>query len=996
MPTSNADLLDQLIQRVRLAITTIRQADKLTLECMNAGRLAGARRLPWDDLLETFQLLGDSIDNATALTIRFAPSVSSTWPLPRQRKTSSDILAHVTKGRSLRKLRLIFRRSWKTFLAGCTVRGTNPQSLEDFQALNAYYQVKSDRDELRRRWELQIEPLGGLPAAQLGDRPEDTSRQLASRLRQSLDWNEHQWREIQTGLADIGLEWDRVLANTPPRSDHCGDLLQIADACEQHLLAMLQARNAYLQTQELANQLRHVETILTQSGNGRISRALDKAIRNQSATDYEAAWHELERVYGRTSAKFRREELLGRLAPAAPTWADAIGHRIPPHDKHTPPGDAHRAWHILQLQQELHRREQLDSDRLQLECTDLRDQLQQHTQRYVKHLAWAKQHERTDKHVQAALKGWLQTVSRRGYHSGVMSARLKEEARKLLNQARGAVPVWIMPLSRVVESYDFRVAQFDVVILDEASQCDMTGLVALGLAKQAVVVGDDKQVSPVAVGEDLQQIQTLIDEFLQGVSNAHLYTGRQSLYDMATYGFGKTIRLTEHFRCVPDIIQFSNQLSYDGEIKPLREFATVPTRPFVVAHRVADGYREGKTNEREALEVASLIAAAIEQPEYADMTIGVVSMLGEEQAVLIDSMLQKRLPASEYARRLLLCGIPPQFQGDERDVMFMTLVDGGRNGPLRSNANNDDSRKRFNVASSRARNQLWVVHSLNHATDVQPEDFRRRLIQHALDPQATERQVASSIGRADSEFERQVIRRLSDAGYRIVPQWHVGAFRIDIVVIGPNNSRAAIECDGDRFHPPDKLDEDLARQRILERLGWRFIRVRGTSFFREPELAMRTVFRRLTDLQVNPIGATPSDTSLAEGSDEGLLGRLKRRADELRRTWSIEEEGTDANGDETHVETPPYMPSEPTRSSVPDRLSHLVNLRVSPASLTDNAYGILSCLREASRPLSRSEIIERLGIDTNTWNFSIRKLVQERLVLRQGDKRGARYSIPQE
>lgn len=178
-PTSNIELVCQLIQRVRLAITTICQADKLTLECMNAGRLAGVRRHPWDDLLETFQRLGGSIDNATALTIRFAPSVSSNWPLQRQQKTTSDILAHLSKGRSLHKFGLLFRPSWKAFLARCTVRGTNPQSLEDLQAISAFYKVKADRDELCRRWQLQIEPLDGLPVAQLGDRPEDTTRQFA-------------------------------------------------------------------------------------------------------------------------------------------------------------------------------------------------------------------------------------------------------------------------------------------------------------------------------------------------------------------------------------------------------------------------------------------------------------------------------------------------------------------------------------------------------------------------------------------------------------------------------------------------------------------------------------------------------------------------------------------------------------------------------------------------------------------------------------------------
>ncbi len=53
------------------------------------------------------------------------------------------------------------------------------------------------------------------------------------------------------------------------------------------------------------------------------------------------------------------------------------------------------------------------------------------------------------------------------------------EARKTLGECRAAVPVWIMPLSRVIESFDIATTRFDVVIIDEASQSDVLGLVAL-------------------------------------------------------------------------------------------------------------------------------------------------------------------------------------------------------------------------------------------------------------------------------------------------------------------------------------------------------------------------------------------------------------------------------------------------------------------------------------------------------------------------------------
>src|SRR5262249_43901137 len=160
-------------------------------------------------------------------------------------------------------------------------------------------------------------------------------------------------------------------------------------------------------------------------------------------------------------------------------------------------------------------------------------------------------------------------------------------------------------LSRVAENFDPLTTRFDVVIIDEASQSDVTGLLAMLLGDKVVVVGDHEQVSPSAVGQDLTVIQHLIDEFLEGIPNNILYDGHTSIYDLARGAFGGTIRLMEHFRCVPEIIQFSNQLSYEGSIRPLRDTTGVVLRPHVIAHRVMDASCHDKTNQEEAEEVAA-------------------------------------------------------------------------------------------------------------------------------------------------------------------------------------------------------------------------------------------------------------------------------------------------------------------------------------------------------------------------------------------------------
>jgi very-short-patch-repair endonuclease len=432
-----------------------------------------------------------------------------------------------------------------------------------------------------------------------------------------------------------------------------------------------------------------------------------------------------------------------------------------------------------------------------------------------------------------------------------------------------------MPLSKVIESYDLARTRFDVVIIDEASQCDVNGLFAFGLARQIVVVGDDQQVSPLAVGQKLEPIQSLIDLHLENIPNKELYTGRLSIYDLARQS-QSAIRLREHFRCVPEIISFSSRLAYDGEIQALREGASASVLPPVVEHHVSGICDEHNLNQTEAIEVAALVAACAEQPEYEDATMGVISLLGDQQWGQIERFLHAWLEPQEIEKRRLLCGAPAHFQGDERDVVFVSMVWSANGAPLPLN-DNAEFKKRLNVAASRARDQMWVVTSLNPDVDLKTHDLRRRLIDHARNPRALV-ELSKPEGRAESDLERRILEQLESRGYRVKPQWEVGAYRLDLVVEG-RHGRVAIECDGDRRHPSLERMPDRSRRQQLERLGWRFIRVRGSQFALDQNKTIDTVVKRLGELSIDPIGREVRDE---EGYARELKSRVVNRAAELR------------------------------------------------------------------------------------------------------------------
>jgi hypothetical protein len=63
----------------------------------------------------------------------------------------------------------------------------------------------------------------------------------------------------------------------------------------------------------------------------------------------------------------------------------------------------------------------------------------------------------------------------------------------------------------------------------------------------------------------------------------------------------------------------------------------------------------------------------------------------------------------------------------------------------------------------------------------------------------------------------------------------------------------------------------MERQAILERLGWQFIRIRGSAFYRNPDIAMRSVFDRLGELEIPP----ESNVDEPQASDMTLIHELE-------------------------------------------------------------------------------------------------------------------------
>ncbi len=883
----DAKRIEALADKLASAVEPLLGKEKWKLDIVYAGKYSGVRRQPWDQLLHSIRTVHTEAARVQETVLKLAPQPALTHTLEDQERIATEILAHFEQNGGPGFFTFLTHRSWKAFVDGSKVNGKIPTHREHFEALRASTRMRIWRRELANRWDRQVASSGSASSSMMGSEPEKTLIQFCDPIANCLAWYEKTWLPLEKELKELGFLWDKFMAEQPVVVGPTGEITRLAKAVGGPLPIILAARFDRIHLQQIESYLQELrgrlETLSASSPASRVTGDLATAARGTDSTAYLQAFGALADLRSRRDDFNRRNALLKKLETAAPSWAAGVRNRNGVHGGEQPPSDPEVAWVWRQLVEELDRRACVSLEQLQAKSDKLREQLRRVTVELIDRRAWAFQAKRTTSLQRQALIGWLDTIRRIGKGTGIRVPMLRAEAAKKMRECRNAVPVWVMPLSRVVENFDPRSARFDVVIIDEASQSDVMALMALYLGKTVVVVGDHEQVSPTAVGQDLGIIQNLIFEHLQGIPNYHLYDGQISIYDLARQSFGGTTCLVEHFRCVPEIIQFSNKISYDGRIKPLRDTSNVILRPHTIPYRVQGASRDEKVNLQEALAVASLICAAIEQPEYGKTrtSFGVVSLLGEEQAIEIERLLRNHLPPNTYEQHRILCGNAAQFQGDERDVVFLSMVDTAERGPL-SLRDRQLFKQRYNVAASRARDQMWLVHSLNAQTDLKADDLRRQLIEHVEDPSHLMRVLEEKSKRTESIFEREVLKRLVLAGYRVTAQWRVGAYRIDLVVEA-NDKRLAVECDGDRYHPLEKLGEDMERQSILERMGWVFSRVRGSEFFRDADRALAPVFAKLESLEILPLG---EDKKHEPRPSNELADRVIRRAEELRVSWS--------------------------------------------------------------------------------------------------------------
>ena len=707
----------------------------------------------------------------------------------------------------------------------------------------------------------------------------------ADQMEYLLNWYDREKKTFLHKIENAGFEKLNInkTEGSPIYVDEVNQIFDFIPSLEE-LIAIgkiaLEYREVDLKRSEY---LVKIENIIKE--NSHLGREIKNAILNENIDKYSETLEKL-RVLSEKEVLYKKyKDLLHNVKAVANSWGEELENGL----FNEKIENIYNVWRYKQISQKLKELAEKPYFNLQADILEKTEELKKITIDLVTKKAWYNiikfLEEKDNLAISQALKGWKQTVQKIGKGTGKNTNIHKKNAKEKMLLCQKVVPAWIMPLNKVFDTLNPVENKFDIVIIDEASQSDISSLILLYMAKKIIIVGDDKQVSPSDVGVNIDKINMFRRKYIKGkVANDDLYGIRASLYSIVSTTF-QPISLREHFRSVPEIIGYSNRTSYDNQILPLRDSNSSILKPAIIDYKV-NGRRDEKSkiNRVEAETIVSLIEACLAMKEYKNSTFGVISLLGDEQAELIQDLIVKRIPATEIENHKILCGNSASFQGDERDIMFISLVDSSEeNKSLRLVGEGVEGaiRKRYNVAISRAKDQLWIVHSIDK-NSLKEGDLRKELFEYIDSLKENTFEKSAIENSTASDFENEVARHLLEKNYTIKQKWRVGSYDIDMVAIY-DDKKIAIECDGKTLnHTEEEVIANLEEQEILERCGWEFIRVRASEYFRNPEKAIKDLIIQLDDK-----GVYPNHKEIYTDKNE-LLNNIKSEALELMEKYEEE------------------------------------------------------------------------------------------------------------
>ncbi len=558
----------------------------------------------------------------------------------------------------------------------------------------------------------------------------------------------------------------------------------------------------------------------------------------------------------------------------------------------------------------------------------------------------------------------------------IRKKRRHKPIRRLLTDAGHAVqaikPVFMMSPISIAQFIEPGVLEFDLLVIDEASQVrPVEAFGAVMRSRQSVVVGDNRQLPPTSFFDRMSGSDDVEpDEDDETTSAADV----ESILDLCVARNFPQRMLQWHYRSRHhSLIAVSNREFYQDRLFVIPSAERDPGNRGLQFRHIANGvFDRGKsrTNRQEAKAVAEAMLEHARR--FPRMSLGVGTFSVAQRDAILDELELLRRNHPETEDFFSLTSAEPWFvknleniQGDERDVIFISVgygFDADRYfsmnfGPL----NREGGERRLNVLISRARERCVVFSSIK-ADNV---DLRRtsavgvKSLKTFLHFAETGKLESAEItGRdVDSDFEIDVADAIRSLDYDVDQQVGMAGFFIDLAVVDPDcpgRYILGVECDGATYHSARwARDRDRLRQAVLENHGWTLHRIWSTDWFQSRNDQLKKLAAAIEQQRLSHRNNTATNNESPSEDDSSNDGITIEKPEN-----EIERESPDDESSENRTECPDY---EEANFHV-----EMMSKEIHALSAEELSKVVVKVVR-IEGPIHESEIVRRI---TTLWGLA--------------------------
>ena len=421
-------------------------------------------------------------------------------------------------------------------------------------------------------------------------------------------------------------------------------------------------------------------------------------------------------------------------------------------------------------------------------------------------------------------------------HSKALVERKKRLQNKILLEEDfqpmlQAFPCWAVTTQTISESLPLEPGLFDVAIIDESSQCDIASCFPiLFRAKRAIIVGDDKQLPHLSFLEKAKE-QSFLSKYNIPERYQLMWKYRtNSMFDVANYYASDTILLDEHFRSYPEIINFSNREFYGSRIKIMKSRIPFEGQESCLQLNIVKNAKVDLDSTRNMAEVEKImekvhdiILKDKENNPKKPTTIGIVSPF-RGQVELIKKAIAQVLTGEVVRKHEIEVGTAHTFQGDERDVMLLSLT-------IAENSHHQSiffaqKPNLFNVAITRARKQLICY--ISRPIESLPSGLLKDYLEYIRELNSPKSPINIE---PEDAAKAEIIKLIEDEGISVFPDFETAGYKVDLV-ISDGIGQLAVELNGfDMEETFAEFERSLEKQEVLERCGWKVARLNAREWY---------------------------------------------------------------------------------------------------------------------------------------------------------------------